>query len=193
MQVLVEKKKMGQIAYTDQRGKGTKVKKFLPELRQQVRDHIQSFPREENYYSRNKSKKEFLSPDLNINCMFLAYKKKYANSTVIYKNYSLVLKEDFLNLRIGRPKSDTCSKCDLYQNKIISIPLTSPHRKAEIKNLELHHRKAEKARATMNTDIANSQTIDSEDNTISIDLEQVLFIPTLTHSDMFYSWTVILF
>lgn len=187
VQVLVEKKKRGQTTYTDQRGKRTKIKKYLPELRQQVRDHIQSFPREENHYSRNKSIKEFLSPDLNKNRMFLAYKKKYPNSKVTYKYYSLVFQKDFPNLRFGRPRSDTCSKCDLYQNKIKSIPLTNPQRKQETQKLELHHRKAEKARVTMNTDITKSQTIDSEDNTISIDLEQVLFIPTLSHSDMFYS------
>ncbi|KAJ8926657.1 hypothetical protein NQ314_020959 [Rhamnusium bicolor] len=187
VEVLVEKKKMGATTYTDQRGKETKVKKYLPELHQQVRDHIQSFPREENHYSRDKSIKEFLSPDLNLNRMFLAYKKENPNSVVTYKYYSLVFKKDFSNLTFGRPRSDTCSKCDLYQNKIKSIPLTNPERKQEAQKLELHHRKVEKARSTMNTHIESSQTIDSEDNTISIDLEQVLFIPTLTHSDMFYS------
>ncbi|KAJ8955927.1 hypothetical protein NQ314_006821 [Rhamnusium bicolor] len=106
---------------------------------------------------------------------------------VTYKYYSLLFEKDFPNLRFGRPRSDTCSKCDLYQNKIKSIPLTNPERKQEAQKLELHHHKAEKARSTMNTDITSSQTIDSEDNTISIDWEQVLFIPTLTHSDMFYS------
>lgn len=187
VQVLVEKKKMGHTTYTDQRGKGTKIRKYLPEFRQHVRDHIQSFPREENHYSRNKSIKEFLSPDLNLNRMFLAYNAKYPQSTVTYKYYSMVFKKDFPNLRFGRPRSDTCSKCDLYQNKIKSISLSDPERKQVTQKLELHHRKAENARVTMNTDIAKSQTIDSDDNTISIDLEQVLFIPTLTHSDMFYS------
>lgn len=187
VQVLCEKKKMGETTCTEKRGKKTKTKKYTPDLRQHVRDHINRFPREENHYSRSKSCKEFLSPDLNKNRMFLAYKKHHPNSPVSYKFYCAVFKKDFPHLRFGRPKSDTCSKCDLYYNKMKGIPSSNPEKKSVALQLDLHHRKAEKARLAMNSDFANSQTIDSQDNVVSVDLEQVLFIPTLTHSDMFYS------
>lgn len=187
VQELVERKKRGDATFKDQRGRNTKLKKFSLDLRLEVREHINSFPREENHYSRNKSSKEFLSPDLNINRMFLAYKKKFPNSIATYKYYSGVFHKDFSMLRFGRPKSDTCSTCDHLNNKIKATPPNDPQKHVICKKLELHHRKAEKARSQMKNDMAASQTIESDSNVISIDLEQVLFIPTLTHSDMFYS------
>ncbi|CAH1113981.1 unnamed protein product [Psylliodes chrysocephalus] len=50
-------------------------------------------------------------------------------------------------------------------------------------DLQLHHRKAEKVQTNLKEDSASSQQPGSE---ICIDLEKVLFVPTLTHSDMYY-------
>lgn len=50
--------------------------------------------------------------------MYLAFKKKSPQSTATYKYYAEVFHKDFPHLRFGRPKSDTCSKCDLLNNKI---------------------------------------------------------------------------
>ena len=54
--------------------------------------------------------------------------------------------------------------------------------------LEINHRKAEKARGKMKADIIESQRPNSETLILAMDLHQVLFLPTLTHSQMFYSW-----
>ena len=124
VQVLVEKKKKGLNTITDLRGKGTKTKKYSAQVRGDIKAHIDSFPREENHYSRSKSAKQFLSPDLNINRMYRAFKEKYPQTIVTYKFYSEVFHTDFPDLRFGRPRSDTCGSCDKYNNKIKAwIPL----------------------------------------------------------------------
>lgn len=53
--------------------------------------------------------------------------------------------------------------------------------------LELHHKKAEKARQEMKKDTVSSQLPNSDVCMLSMDLEQVLSLPSLTHSQMFYS------
>ncbi|CAH2006901.1 unnamed protein product [Acanthoscelides obtectus] len=53
--------------------------------------------------------------------------------------------------------------------------------------LDLHHRKAEKDRLEMEKDGNLSQIPTASISMMSIDLEQVLFLPTLTHTQMFYS------
>lgn len=183
VQGLVKKKKAGHVIYKDARGQANRATKFTPREYQVVVDHINSFPKEENHYSRFKSEKEFLSADLNINRMFIALKKKYPYIKVNYRFYSKVFKKRFPHLRFGRPRSDTCSVCDLLTNKIkanrnaSSLPA----------QLNLHHRKAENAREALQSDSVASQQPTSDTLVFSVDLEQVIFIPTLTHSDMFYS------
>lgn len=186
VQVLTEKKKLGETVYTDKRGKSNKARKYGLLVIEKIKEHIKSFPTEENHYSRNKSKKQFLSADLNINRLFLAFKNEFPQSDVTYKIYREVFKKYFPELRFGRPRTDTCSVCDLYQNKIQCSE--NYKEKDELKSkLELHQRKAEKARTTMNEDANLSQAPSASISTIALDLEQVLSLPTLTHSKMFYS------
>lgn len=53
--------------------------------------------------------------------------------------------------------------------------------------LELHQRKAERAKKLIKEDILHSQfPYCQASSSISMHLQQVLFIPTLTHSDMLY-------
>lgn len=50
--------------------------------------------------------------------------------------------------------------------------------------LELHHRKAERARKNMKIDHEESTAVTSDTCTISVDLQQVFSLPTLTHSQV---------
>lgn len=80
----------------------------------------------------------------------------------------------------------TCLNCNLYQNKIRSF-VDSTEKAQFHQKLQLHQRKAERARMAIKEDYEKSQEPSSITSVISIDLEQVLFIPTLTHSQMFCS------
>ncbi|KAJ8971851.1 hypothetical protein NQ314_000513 [Rhamnusium bicolor] len=107
--------------------------------------------------------------------------------SVTYKFYAEVFHTNFSNLRFGRPRSDACETCDMHNNKIKACTSNDPEKRNLMNALQLHHRKAEKARVTTNKDMADSQKITSDTNVISINLEQVLFLPSVTHSAMFYS------
>ncbi|KAJ4433554.1 hypothetical protein ANN_15863 [Periplaneta americana] len=73
--------------------------------------------------------------------------------------------------------------CDQLHAQIQS----NPHEEKELTaRLEIHQRKAEKAMTMMKQDHSESQKPSSVICTASIDLQQVLFVPTLTHSQMFY-------
>lgn len=183
VQGLAERKKAGHNVFVDSRGKSNRARKFTEDIVQQVIAHINEFPREENHYSREKSKKECLSPDLNINRLFVAFQKRYPEVSVNYRFYADVFKKHFPNLRFGRPRSDTCSTCDLLSNKMKADP--ADHTLSA--KLNLHHRKAESARKNMQEDSIDSQQPNSNTLVLSMDLEQIISIPTLTHSEMYYS------
>lgn len=95
-----------------------------------------------------------------------------------YKYYSLVFKKDFPKLEFHRPRVDTCNTCDKLSCEIHAKVAGSKGK------LELHHRKVEKALKTMKEDIATSQEPGSTTSCLSMDLQQVLFVPTLTHSSV---------
>ncbi|KAJ8942091.1 hypothetical protein NQ314_010164 [Rhamnusium bicolor] len=89
----------------------------------------------------------------------------------------------FPNLSFHRPRVDTCHTCDRLnceakQNNSVGIKAKS--------QLDLHHRKVEKSMEYMRKETTDSQLPGSDKCCISFDLQQVLFVPTLTHSDMFY-------
>lgn len=124
-----------------------------------------------------------MSSDLNVNRLYKAFLQKYPQSLVTYKFYKKVFEKDFPNVSFRAPRSDTCRKCDSLNCEIKAQGARSRAAKME---LELHHRKAEAATMLMKRDIASSQVPGSTTSVFSVDLQQVMFVPTLTHSDMFY-------
>lgn len=181
--ILVSKKKMGETSFVDRRT-NHRLPKFTEEDRLLVRTHINLIPRDVGHYSRAKSNKEYISPDLNIHRLFKAFQEMHRNSAVTYKFYRSVFIKDFPNVCFRRPRVDTCNLCDKLQCEIRANIASS--QTASMK-LELHHRKAEKSRSLMNEDMIESQQPGSEKCSLSMDLQQVMFVPTLTHADMFYA------
>ncbi|KAJ8928745.1 hypothetical protein NQ314_018649 [Rhamnusium bicolor] len=177
---LVKKKKLGYSTYTDLRKNNRRNIKYTEEHSHLIHEHINSFPRSERHYCRKKSTKEYLSPDLNINRLYRAFIQKYPKTNISSKHYRKIFKKDFPHLSFKHPRQDTCKTCDLLNCKV-----KSGENGAKMK-LELHHRKVESALSYMKHDHTISQQVNSETCTIFIDLQQVLFVPTLTHSDMFY-------
>lgn len=181
---LVKRKKMGESIYNEKRGKYNKPCKFSESDRLDVKTHINSIPRCESHYTRARSSKEYLSPDLSVNRLFKAFKEKYPDTNVTYKFYLKVFSEDFPNVSFRKPRTDTCRVCDRLQCEIKCTK--SPISKTIVFQLEKHQRKAEKAQALMKHDIAFSQQPHSDISVLCMDLQQVMFVPTLSHSDMFY-------
>nr|CAI5856473.1 unnamed protein product [Callosobruchus analis] len=144
---------------------------------------VNSLPRDVGHYTRAKSDKEYLSPDLNLHRLFKAFIKLYPESVVTYKFYCAVFKDDFPKLSFRRPRMDTCHTCDRLDCEIRANNELS---KAAKTKLAIHHAKAERTRDILKENTITSQQPGSDLCCLSKDLEQVLFVPILVHSDMFY-------
>lgn len=171
---------MGDTVYVEKRGKFAKPKKFTEEHRKQIIDHINQIPRCESHYSGAKTSREYLSSDLNVHRLYKAFQTTNLNTLVTYKLYTKVFKQEFPKLSFIPPRSDTCRVCDELACKI-KVSKKSSELMVSKSDLELHHRKAEQKQ-----NAASSQLPGSNHSTICIDLQQVLFVPTLVHTDMFY-------
>nr|CAD7257264.1 unnamed protein product [Timema shepardi] len=80
IQILQDKLKGGEFVPKDKRGihlNRPHAKDF--NTKQLIRDHINSFPREINHYSRSESSRESLSPDLSVRRMYRLFREKYPN------------------------------------------------------------------------------------------------------------------
>lgn len=142
------------------------------------------FPREESHYTRNKNNKEFLSPDLNISRLHSAYKIQNPDSNVSIKFYRRTFQKYFPTLSFRRPRTDTCMTCDRLhmQEKDKTIAGLNA-----TKQKELHLRKAEKAKTMIYKNMKDAQEPNSNMLVLCMNLEKVLFVLTLTHSQMYYS------
>ena len=184
IQILTEKKKKGLTTYKETRGNKTKHRKYSEEIEKHVIEHMNLFPREQSHYSRRKTQKEYLSPDLNVHRMFKAYEKSSSSdSKVTYRFYYDTFKKNFPHLSFHHPRADTCSTCDQLHAQ---IKCNTHEQKDLTVQLGVHHRKAEAAITKMKQDQVDSQKPSSETCVISMDLQQVIFLPALTHSQMFY-------
>ena len=190
LQVLQSKKKEGCFVYEDMRGlnpnSNEHKRKFTDNDRNLVRAHVNSFPRHESHYGRHRSSREYLTPDLNKHRLFQTFKEKYPDSAITYRYYSRVFDKDFPKLKFQRPTVDSCKKCDLFKAKISSAT-TEQEKSIATRDMEHHHRKSEKAQKCMTEDLKSSQLPTSSFTSFCMDLQQVMFVPMLTHSTMFYS------
>ena len=147
MGVLIENNKQDQTTYEGNRGGPHHVTR-TDVMKDEVRRHIESFPYEENHYSQQKSARCFLSPHLNVNRMHVAFKAKYPNTAVTYRCYYDISKKEYRHVCFGRPRSDSCGRCGWLQGKM-DAATTQQEENVFKQQLEIHHRKAEKARGKM--------------------------------------------
>ncbi|GBN27430.1 hypothetical protein AVEN_131171-1 [Araneus ventricosus] len=118
--------------------------------------------------------------------LYTAFKKQYPQSNVTRAYYVSAFKEDFSKLKFARPRTDTCNKCDKL-NASVSISASPKEKRIAETQLQLHILKSDEAKDIMRGDTIRSQMPGSSVTVFAMDLEQVLFVPTITHSRMFYS------
>lgn len=95
-----------------------------------------------------------------------------------------VFHENF-NLSFGQSRSDTCGTCDRLKI-LIDVAETEEEKQKAMTEQELHHRRAEKGQPNMKEDSERSRRM-KDTLVVSFDMQQQLFLPQLTHSQMFYS------
>ncbi|CAH1106990.1 unnamed protein product [Psylliodes chrysocephalus] len=102
---------------------------------------------------------------------------------VKHSYYRHIFNTEF-NLRFHRPNSDTCSKCDGFNNIIKNSDNAEKVNTAKVSQT-VHHRKAEKARESKQND-SNVNKESTDTFVICFDLQQALPTPHITTSKVFY-------
>lgn len=189
---ICEKLVSGVLFSGDSRGKhDNRPNRINESLKDQIREHIRSYPSQESHYSRSSNRKrKYLSEGLSIARMYRQYLEMYEPNIsdgeapqVKEYLYRKIFTEEF-NIGFGYPRSDTCEKCDLLK---LSINIAQSENERDQKQAELaeHQEKASQGYRSLRTDSALAKD-DPETLVIAFDLEQNLPVPTLTHNSMFY-------
>lgn len=186
VQLAGEKILKGDMVGLDKRG-GARKNVENENWNERIVEHIKSFPTYESHYCRKKNpNKLFLSPDLNVSRMYKEFLAKYAPNHVgkppVSRQWYHEIFLSKFNLSFQSPKVDTCSTCDAY-----AVQIKAGDTSVKV-DQELHHRKAEAAFKAMNADETNAKTSDAY--VITFDMQQQMYIPQLTHSEMYYSQQV---
>jgi len=98
----------------------TPLNKKSDKMIQEVKNHIQSFPKMESHYCRYDTKKLYLSSDLNISIMYRLYYSTSPAEPVSKIVYTRVFHEFDPALSFYKPKKYQCTKCNNY-NKLITV------------------------------------------------------------------------
>ena len=109
----------------DLRGKHKQHACIPDHIKEQVDQHIRSFPAMKSHYSRSHHNqcRKYLSPFLNVAEMHSLYIQRYkidAEDPVVSYNFYLKYFNKNFNLSFGYPKSDTCGTCDSLQIQLDS-------------------------------------------------------------------------
>lgn len=155
------------------KGKNTK-KVISPERKEEVRQHISSFPLVESHYCRSTTNKLYLESSLSLAQMYRLYCLNVENP-VKFHIYSKIFNSEY-NYAFHKPKKDICDKCAEF--KLDHTP--SPERKVlqeiHIKNKDLAKTERDQDRKIMDTKTA----------VITFDLENVFSLPKSNVSSHFY-------
>ncbi|CAH1966398.1 unnamed protein product [Acanthoscelides obtectus] len=153
-------------------------------------DFIASIPSRESHYSREKvTNRRYLSEDLTVRKLYNAFLEKHrldgTKPPVSRQWFNEIFKKEF-SLAFGAPRVDTCPTCDQYKISIAASKTPVEKNEFELKR-ELHQRKAESAQKMMSQNIEDCKSPDSDVCVLSYDLQKQLYIPALTHTQMYYS------
>lgn len=171
----------GIVTLSDQRGKSTPPNKLSAEKKNEVLNHIKSFPAYESHYTRKNTSKLYLQSDLNLALMYRLY-TQVSENPVSLSMYSTIFKE--LNIQFKKPKLDTCTKCDILKRKL-EVELNETVKNTLKEEQLMHHTEADLAYELKKKDIAVSKE-DQSYKVFTFDLQQCLPTPFIQSSMSFY-------
>nr|CAH7730369.1 unnamed protein product [Callosobruchus chinensis] len=128
------------------------------EITDLIKAHIKTYKCRESHYSRNKTCRSYLPPELNINLMW----KQYCDTHTEEQSCSLAkFKKIFyndLNLGFGNPHTDTCTTCKKFEVRIKQTQ--DSNKKGDLRTqLKLHKLRAKKFYQLMNKESPNTVKI----------------------------------
>lgn len=184
------KKKQHMIPPTDQRGKHPPANKTSDDKVNELCQFIQKIPSYISHYSRHKTERKYLAPDLNIRILYDEYKKT-TNSPLSESKFRDIFNTKF-DLHFHAPVVDSCKKCDSFQTQL-KVQENEPDKKKyeELKiQKELHLRKASQLKDAM---VQDSQIPVTSDTTVfAFDLMKTLPTPVISTGITYYKrqlWT----
>ena len=178
----------------DQRGKHVPHNKTPETEVQYLKDFIERFPTYTSHYSRAKNpNRSYLCPSLNISIMFDLYQAqchKEGRKPLNQDKFRKTFNHNF-NLSFHPPHKDTCKTCDELNIKLDACDSEEARSQLQAR-LEIHHRKAESARHSLQADTAASKVPTENLTTLTFDLEKTLPTPVLSSGICYYKrqlWT----
>nr|CAH7721051.1 unnamed protein product [Callosobruchus chinensis] len=155
------------------------------EITDLIKAHIKTYKCRESHYSRNKTCRSYLPPELNINLMW----KQYCDTHTEEQSCSLAkFKKIFyndLNLGFGNPHTDTCSTCKKFEVRIKQTQ--DSNKKGDLRTqLKLHKLRAKKFYQLMNKESPNTVKI-------IFDMQQNQPLPKLSVGEVFFTRQVWLY
>ncbi|KAE8741426.1 hypothetical protein FOCC_FOCC013026 [Frankliniella occidentalis] len=163
----------------DARGSASK---SVDEVRlQNAIDHINSFPKYQSHYARQRTESKFLPNHLTEKLMYDEYCKKEDNPVSRW-TYSREIKK--LGLKFKPLHVDTCQRCDAL-NAAVRYSKTEEEKEENLLKQQLHHKKSQDAIDQKKADKEKAKR-DESTETIAFDLQQCLPTPHLSTSIIFY-------
>lgn len=146
--------------------------------RQNMKEHINKFPRIESHYARARDQKEYLCPSLSIERMFEMFKNENEENTGSLSTYRRVFRQ--MKLSFHRQKKDLCGLCETYRKGDDST-------KVQLENKYRDHM-AEKEEVRQLKEKCKTEAITSlgKKCALCFDLQQVIFLPQSNRGEIFY-------
>lgn len=157
--------------------------KTPPEIDVLIQQHIKSFPARQSHYSLRKNPHRFYLPEtLSVKDMYRLFLEKH-RINVSYKVYWSIFTTKF-NIKFGLPRTDTCTMCDMFRQKIEASKDKQEEKKQEALK-ELHLRKAEAFYTLKRKWKQEART--NQATVISFDFMQNLPLPHIRTNTVFYA------
>lgn len=166
----------------DKRGQNPRANAIKEKDREEVRNHIQSFPVKESHYSGKDYK--YLDARLNVKIMYDLFKKKFSASPIKYSYYIKFFHENF-QLHFGRPQVDTCITCEDMSLKLKSQVLGDEAKRVAAAEKIVHQRRAKNFYNALK---ATAEECKHRDDLVGLafDFMQNLQLPEIPVQDLFY-------
>lgn len=169
---------------TDKRGTQGGWNKLSEDLKTQVIEHIQKFPKYISHYSRAETNSQFLPPEMTLKKMFELYLDgKERHNTVSFSSYKKIFYRNF-NLKFKTLKKDTCNKCDTL-NIQKKNSTNDEEKEAIVQEHNLHISIWQEAKMKMKQDMkfaADNRYFEC----LTYDLEKTLPLPRIPTNIVFY-------
>ena len=162
----------------DMRGKHAN-KAFDAETINAIKNHIKSFPVIESHYVREGTKRQYLSPELNVAIMYRLYLENKPKVTVGLQTYRNIFNRYF-NLGFHKPKKDKCEVCNDIEN-------APPNQLKRLKEKYRDHRVNKKmAWELKNQCKEHAAEFSQKNKCYAVDMQKILTVPYGEHSLFYY-------